>query len=198
MPMRRLKHKWWFLRKEIKGLLLWFLAGIPAGLGVRMRAWFMPFFLKKLGEDTTLQSGLRLTNPEKISIGSHCNLAQGAFITGGGGVRIGDWVGFGPDVKVWSVTHRFDDAERPWLLQGWEMKAVEIEDDVWLGANVFVMPGVTIGKGAIISAGTVINKSIPPYALVAGNPGRVVGWRKRPPESPVQIEAGQGAAVDSG
>ena len=87
---------------------------------------------------------------------------------------------FGPDVKVWSVNHRFDDPDTPWQLQGWEAKEVVIEDDVWLGANVFVMPGVIIHKGAIISAGTVVNKSIPAFALVAGNPGRVVGWRKRP------------------
>jgi len=86
---------------------------------------------------------------------------------------------FGPDVKVWSVNHRFDDPDTPWQLQGWEAKEVVIEDDVWLGANVFVMPGVIIHKGAIISAGTVVNKSIPAFALVAGNPGRVVGWRKR-------------------
>jgi len=57
---------------------------------------------------------------------------------------------------------------------------VTIEDDVWLGANVFVMPGVTIGKGAIVSAGSVVNKSVPSYAIVVGNPARVIGWRKQP------------------
>lgn len=191
--MHKVKRIWWRMGAESKGLAIWFLSGMPTGLGVWMRAFFMPYFLQRLGTDTKLQSGMRVTNPEKISIGSHCNFAQGVFITGGGGVCIGDWVGFGPDVKVWSVTHRFDDAERPWLLQGWEKKAVVIEDDVWLGANAFVMPGVTIGKGAIISAGAIVNKSIPPYALVAGNPGRVIGWRKRPADS--QVEASPGAAV---
>jgi maltose O-acetyltransferase len=84
-------------------------------------------------------------------------------------------------VKVWSVNHRFDDPDQPWLLQGWELKPVVIEDDVWLGANVFIMPGVTIGKGAIVSACAVLSRSVPPYSLVAGNPARVVGWRKQPP-----------------
>ena len=137
--------------------------------------------LKHLGEGTVLQPGIFINSPELVSIGANCNFAQRTFLTGGGGIDIGDRVGFGPDTKVWSVNHRFEDPDTPWLLQGWEKKPVVIEDDVWLGASVFVMPGVRIGKGAIVSAGTVVGKSVPPYSIVAGNPGRVIGWRKQPP-----------------
>ena len=119
-----------------------------------------------------------------IKIGRDSLIGEYSVIRGQGGVEIGDWVGCGPDVKIWSVNHRFEDPDRPWLLQGWDKKPVRIEDDVWLGAGVFVMPGITIGKGAIISACALVNKSIPPYALVAGNPARVVGWRKRPEDAP--------------
>lgn len=175
----RIKRLWWSFKKETKYLSLWAMTLLPGSLGQHMRAWLMPYFLKRLGTATVIKSAVRISSPEKVSIGSHCNFATGVFITGGGGVKIGDWVGFGPDVKVWSVNHRFEDADRPWLLQGWDYKEVHIEDDVWLGANTFVMPGVTIGKGAIVSAGSVVNKSIPAYALVAGNPARVVGWRKK-------------------
>ena len=66
------------------------------------------------------------------------------------------------------------------MLQGWDHEEVVIEDDVWVGANAVIMPGVRIGKGAIISASTVVMKSVPPYAIMAGNPGRLVGWRKPP------------------
>lgn len=175
-----MKQVWWSLREECKAFALWLLGGFPLSLGTWMRARFMRYFFKAMGKDNVLQAGLRVANPEMVAIGSHCNLARGVFITGGGGVTIGDWVGFGPDTKIWSVNHRFADPDTPWLLQGWDKKPVVVEDDVWLGANVFVMPGVTIGKGAIVSAGTVVNKSIPPYAIVTGNPGRVVGWRKQP------------------
>lgn len=178
--MRTLKQAWWAFRAEMKALMFLLLAGLPLRTGVWIRARVMRRFFASMGEDTVIQAGMRVTNPEKIAIGSHCNFARGVFITGGGGVTIGDWVGFGPDVKVWSVNHRFDDPDRPWLLQGWEMKPVVIEDDVWLGANVFLMPGVTIGKGAIVSACAVVGKSVPAYSLVAGNPARVVGWRKKP------------------
>lgn len=171
----------WDLPGDLRMWALWFINGLPLGLGVRVRAWLLPRLLGGMGPHCIVQQGLRLTNPERVTIGAHCNFGQNVFITGGGGVRIGDWVGFGPDTKVWSVNHRFDDPDTPWQQQGWDLKPVVIEDDVWLGAGVFVMPGVTLGRGAIVSACTVVNKSIPPYAIVAGNPGRVVGWRKRPP-----------------
>lgn len=188
------KRIWWDLRTELKAFAMWFLALLPSTFGARVRSVCMPCFLQHLGRNTVLQTRVRFTKPENIWIGSNCNLAWGAVLTGGGGIRIGDWVGFGPDVKIWSQNHRFDDPDRPWLLQGLTRKPVVIEDDVWLGANVFVMPGVTIGKGAIVSAGSVVSKSVPPYALVAGNPGRVVGWRKQPAGRP----AANDAAVSAG
>ena len=178
-----MRKRFWLLRAECKALALWFIGGVPLRVGVRLRAWILPRYLQGLGRETIIQEGFRVTMPELVSIGAHCNLGENAFITGGGGVRIGDWVGFGPDVKVWSVNHRFDNPDVPWLQQGWESKPVVIEDDVWLAANVFVMPGVKIGHGAVISAGTVVNKSVPAFAIVAGNPGRVVGWRKRPDDN---------------
>lgn len=179
MQSLKLCYQRW--RGRFRRLVLWMVYGIPGPTGCRLRYAVMRRFLKHLGEGSVLERYLQIGRPETVSIGSHCWLAEGTFIGGGGGVTIGDWVGFGPDVKVWSDNHRFDDPDRPWLLQGIDDKPVIIEDDVWLAANVFVAPGVTIGKGAIVSAGAVVNKSIPPYARVAGNPGRIVGWRKRPP-----------------
>jgi acetyltransferase-like isoleucine patch superfamily enzyme len=188
--VQTLKKLWWRLRLESKSLALAVLGVVPTSAGAWLRARCMPLFLQHLGQQTMLQTGLRVTNPEKVSIGAHCNFGVRVFITGGGGVTIGDWVGLGPDVKIWSVNHRYADPDRPWLLQGWDLSPVVIEDDVWLGANVFVMPGVTIGKGAIVSACSLVNKSVPPYAVVVGNPARVVSWRKRPDvDEPAQEES---------
>lgn len=175
-----IKRHYWSLIGEIKKLVLWFVGEFPAGPGAWLRACCLPYFLKNLGKQTLIQHGFRVTSPERVSIGSHCNFAQGVYITGGGGVSIGDWVGLGPDVKIWSVNHRFDDSKRPWQLQGFNRNAVVIEDDVWLAANVFVSPGTTIGRGAIVAAGSVVTRSVPAYAIFAGNPGRVIGWRNRP------------------
>jgi acetyltransferase-like isoleucine patch superfamily enzyme len=195
--VRFLKRLLWELRADADELWLWLLCAVPLRLGVWLRARLLPRVLGHLGPHARVLSGFRVTSADKVHIGAHCNFAQNVFITGGGGVRIGDWVGFGPDVKVWSVNHRFDDPDTPWQLQGWDEKEVVIEDDVWLGAGVFVMPGVTIRRGAIISACTVLNKSVPAYAIVAGNPGRVVGWRKRPPADASESNAAPAAADPS-
>ncbi len=176
----QVRRAYWRLRSECKELSLWFLCLLPRSFGVWVRSKTLPFFLGQLGCDTVVKDRFRITNPEKVSIGSHCDFNDGVFITGGGGVTIGNYVGLGPDVKIWSVNHRFEDPDTPWMQQGWDKEPVIIEDDVWLGANCFVMPGVTIGRGAILSAGTILTKSVPAFAIVAGNPGRVVGWRKRP------------------
>lgn len=178
--MLRVKTRYWWILREFRLLALWFLGEFPGETGAWLRSRCLRPFLKALGTDTLIQHGFRVTSPEMISIGAHCIFGQGTFITGGGGVRIGDWVGFGPDVKVWSVTHRFRDPSQPWQLQGSKLEEVVIEDDVWLAANTFVMPGVRIGRGAIVSACSVVTKSVPPYAIFAGNPGRVIGWRKAP------------------
>ena len=156
-------------------------APFPAGSALRCAAAGCVRHLQRLGKDTVIQSGVRITNPDNVSIGSNCNFAQGVFITGGGGVddrRLGRFR-TGREDLVGQSSLRRSGSPLADCRDGTRSRCV-IEDDVWLGANVFVMPGVTIGKGAIISAGAVVNKSVPPYGIFAGNPGRVVGWRKQP------------------
>lgn len=175
--------EWRHTRAGLRGFALWCLARLPLTVGICVRARLMPHFLQRMGEGTIFHTGFVITDPNQVSIGSNCAFGRGVFIKGGGGVTIGDWVGFGPDVKILSMMPRFDDPDRPWQLQGWEYQPVVIEDDVWLGANVFVMPGVRIGRGAVVSAVSVVTNSVPANAVIAGNPGRVVAWRNHMAES---------------
>lgn len=176
----QLSRIYWSAREEFRGLALHFLCTIPGSLGTWVRRKSLHRHFARFDASTRIGDRLRVTNPERISIGKNCDFNHEVFITGGGGVTIGDYVGIGPGVKIWSVNHRYEDPNTPWMKQGYDKQAVVIEDDVWLGANCFVMPGTRIGHGAIISAGSVLMKSVPPFAIVAGNPGRVVGWRKHP------------------
>lgn len=192
-----IRKAYWQLRNEARELLFWLVCSLPTSLGDWARFKVMGLFLSRLGQGTVIRQNFRVTMPERVSIGAHCNIAERAFITGGGGVTLGEYVGLGPDVKIWSVNHRFDDPDVPWLKQGHEELAVSIEDDVWVGANCFVMPGTTIGRGAIISAGTVLMKSVPPFAIVAGNPGRVIGWRKRPEGQVRPADSASGQPTES-
>jgi carbonic anhydrase/acetyltransferase-like protein (isoleucine patch superfamily) len=71
-------------------------------------------------------------------------------------------------------SHRYDDPSKPLLEQGYVTKPVVIEDDVWIGANCVVLPGVRIGRKAVIGAGSVVTREIPPLCLAVGNPARVI------------------------
>lgn len=87
-------------------------------------------------------------------------------------VRIGSNTLFGPGVHIYTATHPMSATERR---TGLEMgKPVSIEDDVWVGGGAIICPGVTVGKGSVIGAGSVVTRNIPPGVFAAGNPCRVI------------------------
>lgn len=87
-------------------------------------------------------------------------------------VRIGDRVMFGPNVQIYATTHPLDPIERA---TGKEFcAAVTIGDDCWIGGSAVILAGVTIGKGSVIGAGSLVNKDIPEGVVAAGNPCRVI------------------------
>ena len=112
-----------------------------------------------------------------VEIGERAAVGAFNFIHGGGGVRIGRDVLLGPFVQIFSENHRFEDPGRPIIEQGVAGAPVVIEDDVWVGASAIVLAGVVIGSGAIVAAGAVVRSDVPPGAVVAGVPARVVGRR---------------------
>lgn len=96
-----------------------------------------------------------------------------------GPVEIGDNVMMGPECIFYTINHCHDRIDTPMICQGMtKPEKIVIEEDVWLGSRVIVLPGVVIGRGSIIGTGTVVTKSVPPYSIVVGNPGKVVRNRK--------------------
>jgi len=179
LPMKKF---YWEALQEYKLWQTHFIFLVPGKIGQKIRAWYLQKICGACGSPVFVDNGVIISSPEKFFVGHHLGIGVGAFITAGGKVTVGNYVGIGPGVKIWSVNHIYKDPDQPWRFQGSESKEVVVGNDVWIGAGSIILPGVTIGDGAIISAGTVLSKSIPPFALVAGNPGRVVGWRK-PPQS---------------
>jgi acetyltransferase-like isoleucine patch superfamily enzyme len=100
-----------------------------------------------------------------------------------GTVRIGNNVMFGPEVTIRGGNHRVDVVGTPMIAVRKEAaddrfdRGVTICDDVWVGTRAIILHGVTIGRGAVIGAGAVVTRSVPPYAVVAGIPARVVRMR---------------------
>ena len=94
-----------------------------------------------------------------------------------GGVRIGKYFHPGRGLTIFSTNHNYNSDK---LIPYDEIdipKPVVIKDFVWCGANVTILPGVTIGEGAVIGAGSVVTKDVPDYAVVAGNPAKVIKYR---------------------
>lgn len=105
-----------------------------------------------IGDHTRV--GLHNTIIGPVDIGSHVNLAQGITVT--------------------ALNHNFSDTNKRIDEQGVSTNPVTIEDDVWVGANAVILPGVTIGEHCVVAAGAVVTKDVPPHSLVAGVPAKVI------------------------
>ena len=106
-----------------------------------------------------------------VVIGDHSRI--GLHCTVIGPVRIGSHVNLAQGITVSALNHNFNDTDKTIDSQGVSTKEVVIEDDVWIGANAVILPGVTIGNHSVIAAGAVVTKSIPPHSLAAGVPAIV-------------------------
>lgn len=130
---------------------------------------------KILGE---LPEGLELLSPFIVDYGKNIKMGKNVFINhycyfmDGGGITIGDNVFFGPYVGLYTANHPLQFKERNEGLE--EAKPINIGDNCWFGANVSVMPGVTIGNGCVIASGSVVNNDVPDNSVVAGVPAKVV------------------------
>lgn len=114
---------------------------------------------------------------EGLVIGNNVGIAQNAFIQVRGFVEIGSNIMFGPGVSIFSENHTFKKLDKLLIDQPSERKGVMIEDNVWVGANVTILDGVKVGTGSIIAAGSVVNRDVPPFAIVGGVPAKVIKLR---------------------
>jgi acetyltransferase-like isoleucine patch superfamily enzyme len=112
-----------------------------------------------------------------IAIGNDVSINPGVMIHGNGGVRIGNDVRIAAQTSITASNHRFDLREVPIRNQGMKCLGVVIEDDVWVGAGVRILDGVTIERGAIIGAGAVVTRNVPSFAIMGGVPTRQMGIR---------------------
>jgi acetyltransferase-like isoleucine patch superfamily enzyme len=110
-------------------------------------------------------------------LGKNVNF-NGMKIRGKGEVRIGDNFHSGPECIILTQIHNYEGTAIPYDNTYIKRKVI-IEDNVWFGVRVLVLPGVTIGEGAIIQAGTVVVKDVPPLAIVGGHPGKVFKYRDK-------------------
>jgi acetyltransferase-like isoleucine patch superfamily enzyme len=110
-----------------------------------------------------------------VHFGAHCTI--NSFATISGKVHCGNAVRIASHATLVGFNHGYDDPQVPIYLQKHETLGITVEDDVWIGANCVIVDGVTIGRGAVIAAGAVVNKDVPPNAIVGGVPAKVLRFR---------------------
>lgn len=138
------------------------------------RALCGKLILKKCGKNVNIEKGASFSS--RITLGDNSGIGIRASLSGE--THIGRNVMMGPDCIIYTRNHEFSRTDIPMCEQGFqEERPVYISDDVWIGGRVTILPGVKIGTGAIIGAGSVVTKDVPDYAIVAGNPATVKRFR---------------------
>ena len=127
--------------------------------------------LGNVGERPFVGDGFHCDFGVNIAVGDDFHADCNCTMLDVGGIRIGDRCLIGPDVGLYTAGHSLVPEGR--TLAGYGA-AIEIGSDVWIGGHSTVLPGVTVGDGAVIAAGSVVNRDVPPRTLVAGNPARIV------------------------
>jgi maltose O-acetyltransferase len=164
---------------------------LPSSALFRTRTAMLRAAGVKIGAHSLIQGKMRLTgkgNPcELLSIGERTLVTGGLHVDLGAAVRIGNMVRIGHDVSLLTINHAVGPA---YLRAGTSFFAeIVIEDGCWLASRCTVLPGVTIGAGAIVAAGSVVTRDVPRHTLVAGVPARVVRELEEGPErAPVAMQ----------
>jgi maltose O-acetyltransferase len=139
-----------------------------------LKAGFLRLNGARIGARPVFYPGVWLTPGRGLTVGDDVDFALDVLIESSGSVSIGDRVLIGYRTQIFSMNHIVPPADADIFSAGREARPTVIEDDVWLGANCIVLPGVRIGAGAVIGAGSVVTRDIPPRVIAAGNPARVI------------------------
>lgn len=114
---------------------------------------------------------------EGLKIGNNSNIGPYCYIGCSGYIEIGDNVMMSPRVSIYAENHVFDRTDITMKAQGVNRQFVKIEDDCWIAANSVILAGVTIGKGSVVAAGSVVTRDVPPYSIAAGVPAEIIKQR---------------------
>ena len=173
------------LKRAVGRLLYVFARHLPESYKVnigqkKIRAFCGKMLLARCGKNVNIEKNAEFAY--SVKLGDNSGLGINCRISGK--TLIGNNVMMGPNVCIFTKNHAFGRTDIPMNEQGMsEERSVVIEDDVWIGANVIILPGVTISKGSIIGAGAVVTKNVPEYAVIGGNPATVIKYRNNMEDS---------------
>jgi acetyltransferase-like isoleucine patch superfamily enzyme len=130
--------------------------------------------LKSCGENCGFYLPFVITVPECVELGNNVSIAPYVHMWSDAGIKIGDDVMIASHTAITTLTHDYTQEKMRNTIVS---KPVVIEDEVWIGAHAVILPGVTIGKGAVIGAGSIVTRDVEPYSIVVGSPARHQKYR---------------------
>ena len=128
--------------------------------------------MKEFSWSSAVYRNVDLRSPYRISIGSYTNINKRCVLDGRGVLIISNNVDIAQDVYIWTEQHDYNDIAYKSICA-----PVIIEDYVWIASRATILPGVKIGRGAVVASGAVVTKDVPPLAIVAGIPAKIIGER---------------------
>lgn len=186
--MERVRELW---RQETEGLAgrvliaRLVLAPLPDYVGSRIRPFTLRMLGFRIGPGTLMMGTPTISGPRgvhrRVVIGRGCIFNVACHLEAGGEIVLEDGSGLGHEVMILTTSHHTGDAARRWGPPF--ARPVRIGAGAWLGSRSLVLPGVTIGRGAIVAAGALVNRDVPPHAVVAGVPAKLIR----------QLDPGEGA-----
>ena len=160
--------------RRLAWLLAWkcFVGWMPYFVGKRWRNFIFRCFGMEMGTHVGIYPTVKIWAPWNVTLASWVAIDDSVNLYSADKIKIGTKVAISREAFICTASHDIAKANRPLVT-----KPITIEDGVWIGARAIVLPGVTIGEGAVVAAGAVVTKDVPPWAVVAGNPARVVKQR---------------------
>lgn len=139
-----------------------------------IRRWGLKFLGMKVSKNVRFYQGFHIRMPRGIAIENGCSIGPKVLLDGRKGLKIGKNVTIAYEAIIWTLNHDYNDVH--FCGKG---APVTISDYVWICSRAIILPGVTIGEGAIVASGAIVTKDVPPYAVVAGVPARIIGQRQK-------------------
>jgi len=155
---------------ELEIFLLHLVGSIPSH---HFRRWCYRLAGVKIGKGSTIHMGAVFYNPRGIIIGEDTIIGEKAVLDGREKIMIGNHVDIASEVMIYNSQHDIEDENFQAV-----NAPVMIEDYVFIGPRTIILPGVKIGKGAVIAAGAVVTKDVPPFAICGGVPAKIIGERR--------------------
>ena len=142
-----------------------------------VKAQFLRLRGAKVGKNVIFYPGVWIESGRNLIVGDNVDFALDVFVGSDGGVTIGDRTLIGYRTQILSRNHEIPNKLGRIFDGGKVPRPVIIHNDVWTGANCIILPGVTVGEGSVVGAGSIVTKNVGPFSIVAGNPAKLIRYR---------------------